>query len=55
VLGGLAHLAERGVSTGMLYVDASNQRAVRLYLDLGFDVHHVDRAYLAEVPPAEGL
>ncbi len=54
VLGGLASLAERGCGTGMLYVDASNQSAVGLYRALGFDVHHIDRAYVADVAAAQG-
>ena len=49
VLGGLASLAERGITTGMLYVDAANEGAVGLYRHLGFDVHHIDRAYVAEL------
>ena len=52
VLAGLDSLARRGIATGMLYVDADNVPALRLYDDLGFTVDHVDRSYCAEVAPA---
>jgi mycothiol synthase len=42
---GLQSLAERGVTIGMLYTDASNAAAVALYDSLGFHLHHVDRSY----------
>jgi mycothiol synthase len=45
VVGGLASLAERGVETGMLFVDAGHQEAVGLYESLGFATARVDRAY----------
>ena len=45
VVAGLQSLADRGVTTGMLYVDAANVAAVALYRSLGFNTVRVDRAY----------
>jgi mycothiol synthase len=38
-----------GIEVGMLYVDAANEPAVRLYTSIGFEVHHTDRAYAGVV------
>ena len=46
---GLAHLAGRGLTVGMLHVDASNEAAYSMYQQLGFSVHHADHAYVGEV------
>ena len=42
---GLDWLAGVGETVGMLYVDATNTPARRLYERLGFELHHVDRVY----------
>jgi mycothiol synthase len=52
VLAGLDYLAGKGLTVGMLYVDASNRPAVKLYVDLGFEIDHIDRAYVGDVAPA---
>ena len=51
-LAGLDHLAQAGLRIGMLYCDATNTRAVKLYVDLGFTVNHIDQAYVGDIPPA---
>ena len=48
---GLDHLARRGLTVGMLYVDAGNTPAVRLYESLGFAHVQTNRAYAADVAP----
>lgn len=49
---GLAHIAQRGIGTGMLFVDEANTVAVSLYRSLGFRIHRTDRAYVGVVVPA---
>ncbi len=49
VVAGLASLAGRGITVGMLFVDAANESAVGLYEALGFVAHRTDRAYRCPV------
>jgi mycothiol synthase len=53
VVGGLDSLARRGLTDGMLFVDAANAAAVALYASLGFVTHRRDRAYACTVPTVE--
>lgn len=45
---GLRHLADRGLPTAMLYVDADNKSAVAVYERLGFTTHETDLMYRTE-------
>jgi len=49
VTAGLASLAARGTTVGMLFVDADNRSAVGLYGALGFTTHRIDRAYVRAI------
>lgn len=51
-LAGLDRLSSQSIAEAMLYVDAANKKAVKLYVDLGFVVNHVDRAYTGDIAPA---
>ena len=46
---GLNRMAARGITTGSLFTDAANERALKLYYSLGFTVHRIDRAYARDV------
>jgi mycothiol synthase len=48
-LAGLDSLAKRGVTVGMLFVDADNTAAVSLYGALGFTVHRTDCMYQGQL------
>ncbi|MGC8627639.1 MAG: mycothiol synthase [Acidimicrobiales bacterium] len=50
-LAGLSYLTSLGLSEAMLYVDAANVPAVKLYVDLGFTVKHIDQTYTGHVAP----
>lgn len=50
-LAGIAHLHSRGLQAVMLYVDADNTAAVRLYQDLGFTRWDVDVMYAPRSTP----
>ena len=44
-LAGLDHLCRQGLTVGMLYVDSTNEPALRMYENLGFVVDHIHRGY----------
>jgi mycothiol synthase len=46
---GLQWLSAQGITTGMLYVEADNEPAVRTYLRLGFTTVRTDRAWEARL------
>ncbi len=48
-LAGLDVIARRGITVGMLHVDASNTPALTLYRSLGFEVHHTDVAFAGTI------
>jgi len=54
-LAGLQSISERGIDTGMLFVDAANVAAVTLYERLGFAISRTDVAYTVDVAPSARL
>jgi mycothiol synthase len=50
-LAGLDHLAGKGITVGMLYVDGENTSALGMYGGLGFTIDHSDQAFRGDVAP----
>ena len=48
-LAGLQSLSDRGLATGMLFVDADNTGAIALYDKLGFTIHRTDSLFTKPV------
>jgi mycothiol synthase len=46
---GLTHCANNGCDVGMLYVDADNKVALKMYENLGFSPHQTDRAFVGDI------
>lgn len=55
VLAGLDHLAGRGLRQAMLYTEADNLPALRLYQGLGFEIDHEIVVFEQRVAPAQTL
>ena len=49
VIEGMHDMSRRGMTTAMLYMDASNTRAAALYESLGFRLDHVDRSLVRSI------
>jgi mycothiol synthase len=49
VVAGLDWLWRIGIEHAMLYVDRDNAPAVRLYESMGFELDHIDQAYVGDV------
>ena len=48
-IAGLTQSASQGCNVGMLYVDADNAPALKMYEGLGFVTHQTDRAFVGDV------
>jgi len=48
-IAGLTHCANIGCNVGMLYVDADNTPARKMYENLGFVTHQQDRAFVGDI------
>ena len=46
---GLNHLAGRGMTTGMLFVDKGNLPAIKMYSKIGFRTHHEEQAFVGDI------